>query len=69
MRKQSARLHPDSQIILAFGGPTALAKKLGLVPSGGGVQRVHNWLTRGIPAAVKWSRPDVFKPTAKQGEG
>lgn len=28
----------------------------------GGVQRVHNWLTRGIPPAIKVSRPDLFMP-------
>jgi hypothetical protein len=60
MKKRSSALHPDSQIILAFGGPTALARKLGMDPAAGGVQRVQNWMTRGIPSAIKWDFREVF---------
>ena len=67
MKKPIRKLHPDSDVILAFGGPTALAKKLGMDPSTGGVQRVQNWMTRGIPRAVKWDHQDVFgEPPAKR---
>lgn len=49
----------DSELIDSLGGPTKVAELLGL-DKRGGVQRVHNWKTRGIPAAVKLSRPDLF---------
>lgn len=29
-------------------------------PAAGGVQRVQNWMTRGIPSAVKWDFREVF---------
>ena len=32
------------------------------IPRLRGVQRVHNWKSRGIPAEVKLSRPDLFMP-------
>ena len=51
----------DAELIRQLGGPAAVARLLGL-PKEGGVQRVHNWLTRGIPASVKVSRPDLFMP-------
>lgn len=50
----------DSELIDALGGPAKLAERLGYVPSAGGVQRVHNWRRRGIPAAVKVQHPDLF---------
>lgn len=48
----------DSELIAYYGGPTKLAKRLGL--GAYGVQRVSNWLTRGIPAAVKVQYPKLF---------
>lgn len=33
----------------------------------GGVQRVQNWKTRGIPPAVKLERPDLFLPHFNKG--
>lgn len=48
-------LHPDAPLIAELGGPTKVAKKLGLTP-----QRVQNWLTRGIPAQVKVDHPRLF---------
>lgn len=47
------------KVIKKHGGPTALAKKLGY--ESGGAQRVHNWLTRGIPAQVILENIDIFK--------
>ena len=49
----------DRELIEALGGPTRLAQLLGW-PKNGGAQRVQNWLSRGIPPAVKVQRPDLF---------
>ena len=49
----------DKELIQRLGGPTVLAQKLGYVQPGG-VQRVANWMKRGIPARVRLERPDVF---------
>lgn len=51
----------DRELIDSLGGATKVAALLGLVKPGG-VQRVHNWKTRGIPPAVKLERPDLFLP-------
>jgi hypothetical protein len=48
----------DKALIDSLGGPAKLAEKLGY--DKGGVQRVQNWTTRGIPPAVKLERPDLF---------
>lgn len=49
----------DADIIKTHGGPAQLARLLGYdMPHG--VQRVQNWLSRGIPAKVKLDRPDIF---------
>lgn len=68
----------DRDLIEGLGGPTRVAEILGL-PKQGGAQRVQNWLHRGIPAAVKVQRPDLFMPggqtwtapelAERQGEG
>ena len=50
----------DAELIKSLGGPTKLAELLGYDKAAGGVQRVQNWTTRGIPAAVKLQRPDLF---------
>ena len=50
----------DRALIKSLGGPAKLAILLGYEKNAGGVQRVHNWLSRGIPAAVKLQRADVF---------
>ncbi|TPG08425.1 hypothetical protein EAH88_11750 [Rhodanobacter glycinis] len=52
--------HPDKKVIADLGGPAEVARKLGLDPSAGGVQRVHNWTMRGIPDAIRWRHQDVF---------
>jgi hypothetical protein len=53
--------HSDAQLIRQLGGPTKVAGLLSL-PKFGGAQRVQNWMARGIPAAVKVQRPDLFMP-------
>lgn len=50
----------DKKIIISLGGPAKVAELLGLNKSTGGVQRVQNWMTRGIPAKEKLKRPDLF---------
>lgn len=53
-------LHPDAELIKSLGGPSTLAETLGFDKAAGGAQRVQNWMKRGIPAAVKVQRPDLF---------
>jgi hypothetical protein len=54
----------DKKLIEDLGGPAKVAELLGY-DKHGGVQRVHNWLTRGIPPKVKLAHPDLFlKPQA-----
>lgn len=48
----------DRDLIAELGGSTKLAKRLGF--GDGGVQRVNNWKTRGIPARVKLDYPEIF---------
>ena len=50
----------DSALIDSHGGPAKLAKLLGL--RGYAVQRIHNWRSRGIPAAIKVAYPRMFMP-------
>lgn len=49
----------DTEIINDLGGPTKVAALLGM-DKPGSVQRVQNWLTRGIPAQVKVDYPHLF---------
>jgi hypothetical protein len=66
----------DAELIRQLGGPTKVACLLSL-PKFGGAQRVQNWTVRGIPAAVKVQRPDLFMPelanttdtTTAEGQG
>lgn len=51
--------HQDAQLIADLGGPAKVAALLNL-PKNGGVQRVHNWMRRGIPAKVKIDHQDIF---------
>lgn len=53
-------VHPDSQVIDELGGPAKVAELLGYDKTTGGIQRVHNWRSRGIPPKVKLERPDLF---------
>ena len=50
------QLQLDADLIAQLGGPSTLAKRLGFNSK----QRVHNWLTRGIPPAVKLADPKIF---------
>ena len=49
----------DGALIEALGGPAKVAELRGYEKHGG-TQRVHNWITRGIPSKVKLERPDLF---------
>jgi hypothetical protein len=55
MKKQD-QLQLDKELIVQLGGATILAKRLGFNSK----QRVHNWLTRGIPPSVKLAYPKIF---------
>ena len=55
----------DKKLIDGLGGPARVAELLGYGKQGG-VQRVQNWTTRGIPPRVKLERPDLFpQPRAR----
>lgn len=59
----------DQELIESMGGPTKVAERLGYTKRGG-VQRVSNWLRRGIPAAVKVQHPELFldkQPRKRKG--
>jgi hypothetical protein len=58
MRFMIGAMHPDSELIKRLGGVREVARVLGY--GVGGIQRVHHWLRRGIPAKVKLERPDLF---------
>ena len=49
----------DRELIESLGGPAKVAELL-KYPKHGGVQRVQNWMTRGIPAQVKLDHPAIF---------
>lgn len=51
----------DSEIIQFLGGASKVAELLGFNKKTGGVQRVHNWLRRGIPARMKLNFPQYFQ--------
>ncbi len=55
----------DTELITHLGGPTRVAELLGLKKEWG-VQRVQNWLTRGIPPKVKLEWPHLFLPGMRQ---
>lgn len=52
-------IEADKELIESLGGPSKVAELLGYDKKGG-PQRVNNWITRGIPARVKISHPDIF---------
>lgn len=63
-------LDMDRELIERLGGPAKVAELLGFDKKGG-IQRVHNWKERGIPAAVKLAHPEIFlnprKPEDRSG--
>jgi hypothetical protein len=50
----------DAELIRSLGGPAALAERLKFKKDGG-VQRVANWVKRGIPWRIKAENPSIFK--------
>lgn len=52
------QIKKDAALIADLGGPAKVAELLGYVE--GGVQRVFNWTTRGIPSSVKLAHPELF---------
>jgi len=54
-------MNADSKLIDDLGGPAKVAELLGFSKVDGGVQRVHNWRTRGIPSKVKLEHPEIFQ--------
>lgn len=52
----------DAELINHLGGPAKVAELLNFDKEKGGVQRVNNWVTRGIPAHVKVEFPSLFIP-------
>ncbi len=50
----------DAELINYHGGPAKVAELLNFDKTAGGVQRVQNWRTRGIPSKVKLDHPHLF---------
>ena len=57
-------LFPAGPVIEKHGGVEALSKLLGYK-----YQRVHNWISRGIPALEIALRPEIFIVDEKVGAG
>lgn len=54
----------DKDLINQLGGPAKVAELLGYDKKRGGVQRVFNWMTRGIPYRVRNENKKLFKKKA-----
>lgn len=54
-------IEKDADLIKRLGGPTRVAEIL-CIDKRGGVQRVQNWIARGIPSHVKVMHPRIFMP-------
>ena len=52
----------DTEILNDLGGASKVAELIGFDKKAGGVQRVHNWYERGIPAQIKLDFPNFFIP-------
>jgi len=52
------QINHDKELIYRLGGTTKVAQLLGY--DGYGVQRVQNWVKRGIPSKVKLEFPHIF---------
>lgn len=52
------QIQKDAALIAELGGPAKVAELLKYAD--GGVQRVFNWTTRGIPSSVKLAHPELF---------
>ncbi|QEE26382.1 hypothetical protein CS053_08635 [Rhodanobacter glycinis] len=64
----TAQEHPDRALISALGGPVSVCRAIGIDPYPRGVQRVQNWMERGIPPAVRLAHLDIFGPAPREGE-
>ena len=65
-------LEADRDRIKELGGPANVARLLNFDLRRGGIQRVQNWIARGIPSHIKVKHPDIFmrgtaKPEATAG--
>ncbi|WP_347472736.1 hypothetical protein ABEF81_08790 [Acinetobacter thermotolerans] len=61
--ENNTRISPDWKLVEELGGATKVASLLKFK-----VQRVQNWKTRDIPAAIKLKYPKLFlKPQEKTG--
>jgi hypothetical protein len=58
------KFNNPSLIIAALGGQTKVARALGFRDESG-VQRVNNWLKRGIPARIILDHMDYFERATK----
>lgn len=58
--KDKDQIAADRALLKQLGGPTRVADILGFDKANGGIQRVQNWMTRGIPSEQKVERPDLF---------
>ena len=54
----------DAKLIKKLGGPAKVAALLGYKKPGSH-QRVHNWITRGVPPGVKIKFPHIFLTNLK----
>lgn len=61
MSDDNQRIEYDRKLIESLGGPAKVAERLGYEKDGG-VQRVQNWMARGIPSKVKVDHPKIFLP-------
>lgn len=61
--KTDAQITADRALIEAHGGPSELARKMGL-DGPNSASRVAQWMRRGIPPAVKQAYPGLFMNAA-----
>jgi len=59
------QIERDAALIRQLGGPTKVVKAIG-ADKKISVQRVQNWLTRGIPSQIKVDYPHLFMPELAQ---
>ncbi|MGU2439540.1 hypothetical protein ACTXHA_03980 [Burkholderia cenocepacia] len=67
---KATNIDRDRALIAKLGGAARLAERLGYDTKKGGVQRVHNWKSRGIPSSVKVDHPEIFlSPVSDEASG
>ena len=57
----NTQIEKDKAMIQELGGPAKVADLLNYDKKKGGVQRVYNWTSRGIPSKVKLENLDLFR--------